>query len=439
MAGDMHIRIGGLEPPQEPQDGSGATNGVHTPVAALSPVEPVQTPLAPLMEPDVYSRDIVGPMDSWVGRVLAVHNAAADDHTGLKNTIQVERIRVFWGTNHAPESETGTLPGSKGTQTAVTAYPWPLKHDQETHHAAAGDYVMVLDGRDGRYWYMVDDTPFIGQIIAVDGVAVDEAHNNGAGNLLLTVEQQSLSGGPGSLSLADLNDADSVTVEHTNVYANPGDTLHHGWRVGDKVWVERRGAYLFCWQHRETFIGKIVVEGPNSEADFTDERYWVEEQQTAATWSTNSAAYTISTRAGDERIVAAGNLSEYTAGTHTLAAGTYVVVILQADPADGEPVYMFTAGEPGASGTHDSEQTMLPSTFELNDDEVTDTWDITDQGNYDGVIVRLQTRMSYDHNEDDPQLYAYHRTFTFDSLGALVAISAETQVTVDDTDPCVVE
>lgn len=351
MAEPVEIQFG--PPIDEPAPGSVGDAGrlldpgpLSTDGGVFGPIPVPEAILAPLPKPPVYSREIVGPMDSWVGKVKSVHDGAADAHTGLKNTIQVERVRMTWavGGNHTPASETGSLPLSGPTPPVVTAYPWPLKHDQETHHTAAGEFVMILDGRDGRYWYVVDDDPFIAEVIAVDGVATTEAFNDGAGNNLLTVIRQGMTGGPGSLVLADLQDEAPANIEYTDVYAVPSDTLFHGWRIGDKVWVQRRGAYMFCWDHRESFLGKIVATGPDAEGDFTDERYWVEEQQVTAAWSTNSASYTYATRSGSPRTVPTVHLDEIVAGSHALAAGTYVIVTMQKDPDSDEPVYVFSGG-----------------------------------------------------------------------------------------------
>lgn len=53
----------------------------------------------------------------------------------------------------------------------------------------------------------------------------------------------------------------------------------------------------------------------------------------------------------------------------------------------------------------------------------------------DGVEVRVTTRMSY-NDAGDEKLYAFHRTFTFDSRGMLATISGETRVEVDTPGAC---
>ncbi len=90
---------------------------------------------------------------------------------------------------------------------------------------------------------------------------------------------------------------------------------------------------------------------------------------------------------------------------------------------------------PPLDGTADNPETILPSTFETEAAQ-TDTWDRGDQDSgEDGVSVRLQTRTAYDDTSDE-KLYAYYRTFVFDSNGVLKTISAETRVTVDTPEDC---
>ena len=85
-------------------------------------------------------------------------------------------------------------------------------------------------------------------------------------------------------------------------------------------------------------------------------------------------------------------------------------------------------------GTSESVAVILPSTFETETAQ-SDTWDITDQGDNDGVQVRLQTRMVYDDTSDEI-LYAFFRTFKYDNIGRLISISAETRVTIEIPEEC---
>jgi len=62
---------------------------------------------------------------------------------------------------------------------------------------------------------------------------------------------------------------------------------------------------------------------------------------------------------------------------------------------------------------------------------LTDTWSAGDGC----VVVTQLVRMAYDHSGDQ-KLYAYYRDFTYEAAGGLVAVSAETRVTIDTPEPC---
>lgn len=96
----------------------------------------------------------------------------------------------------------------------------------------------------------------------------------------------------------------------------------------------------------------------------------------------------------------------------------------------GEWLTLLDLSASAQTGTHATPAVMLPSTFETSAAQ-TDSWDrASPPEGYDGTQMRLQTRMSYDHS-GDKKLYAYYRTFVYDSLGLLVSWSAETRVEVD--------
>lgn len=87
------------------------------------------------------------------------------------------------------------------------------------------------------------------------------------------------------------------------------------------------------------------------------------------------------------------------------------------------------------AGTKAVPAIILPAAFETEAAEA-DTWDQSaPPGGKDGVSVRLQTRMAYNHAGDE-KLYAYYRTFVYDSSGTLATISAETRIEVDAPDAC---
>jgi len=87
-------------------------------------------------------------------------------------------------------------------------------------------------------------------------------------------------------------------------------------------------------------------------------------------------------------------------------------------------------------GTWEYPQVILPETI-TGDNETaqTDDWDRTDQGDSDGVTIKVQTRAVY-NAAGDTILYGFHRALTFDSAGALVTISAETRYTIDEPAAC---
>ncbi|GAH45853.1 unnamed protein product [marine sediment metagenome] len=87
------------------------------------------------------------------------------------------------------------------------------------------------------------------------------------------------------------------------------------------------------------------------------------------------------------------------------------------------------------AGTADVPAVILPAAFE-NETAQTDDWDRdAPPGGKDGVEVRVQMRTAY-CDAGDETLYAFYRTFTYDSQGNLVTISAETRVSIDVPEAC---
>lgn len=64
------------------------------------------------------------------------------------------------------------------------------------------------------------------------------------------------------------------------------------------------------------------------------------------------------------------------------------------------------------------------------------SWDRTNQSSNRGVKVTVQTGTYYNDAATTPTLYAYLRDLTFDADGHLVAVSAESKVTIDVTEDC---
>lgn len=84
-------------------------------------------------------------------------------------------------------------------------------------------------------------------------------------------------------------------------------------------------------------------------------------------------------------------------------------------------------------GTHDNPAT-IGGTSETEAAQ-SDTWDQTSQGSNDGLQDTRMVRQAYDDSGDET-LYGYYRTYTYDSAGKLVAVSAETRVTIDTPEAC---
>ena len=77
----------------------------------------------------------------------------------------------------------------------------------------------------------------------------------------------------------------------------------------------------------------------------------------------------------------------------------------------------------------------LYSTFEGSETTQTDTWDVSNQGENDGVKVYLTTRLVYNESGDEV-VYGFCREFKYDSSGRLLSISAETRYTIDTPVDC---
>jgi len=119
-----------------------------------------------------------------------------------------------------------------------------------------------------------------------------------------------------------------------------------------------------------------------------------------------------------------------------LASGaTGSAVILWKESGTGTKWAIIRIGGGDKAGTANDPAVILPSSFETESAQ-SDTWDRANPpSGKDGVKVRLQTRTAYNESGDQ-KLYAYYREFTYDSLGKLASISAETRVIVDTPGAC---
>jgi hypothetical protein len=349
---------------------------------------------------DKERREILqqGSYDGFVGRVLKIYTGGTHPTLGMEQGIDVERVDVRWDTTTNKPLSSVTPSPKVGSNNIVACKPWPGTHDQEAYQVEVGDTVLVIRGEDDLYWYTYHNDLFVGRVVAWDDTEVTEDFIGGADSTNgLKVRQQAITGNPlgSTATLGDLEtiadawvtavtyliddvaqrsdvtyrcikehdsqqppnatywEVDNIVIKR---YVNiiKGDNQAHGYRVGDYVLVFRRGSYLFCSPLRDSFLGKLNTgagSGPDGEADFADEHYWVREVSPDVTTSTNSWAFvgTNFTSSTDPtgsggikgRWVDAVNLAERTDETHILADGTLVEVQMWQD-ADEDPYYTFT-------------------------------------------------------------------------------------------------
>jgi len=306
--------------------------------AANLPPPVIPATPAPWAPNNLKSNYIVGAGDCYMGKVLHSYDDAADATLGQKGAIDVRRVTSY-GTGDSIELGEIEPPLSSPNAGLAAALPLPAV-DQEGYLAAADDPVLVIAGRDGRAYYMPDSKPFIGVVAQnPDDESTKETNFGGAGNITLKVTRQIMSGDP----TAEAPAFEDTAVTYDYVFPLTADGQHHGYRKDDKVLVFRRGMYMFCLPGRTSFHGKIAAAGPDSEADLTDDRYWVALRAgnvtytgdvNVWTWGTDAALFTI----------CASNLPERAGGTHLLAADTEVVVSLFADAtsADKSAYWVFS-------------------------------------------------------------------------------------------------
>lgn len=115
-------------------------------------------------------------------------------------------------------------------------------------------------------------------------------------------------------------------------------------RLGDEGYVVRNAMRRAPVPHR---VGKIVAAGPSSEADFTDNRYWVQLTCPASAdgdpASSGGMVYPDDT--STISIVCAANVSEESALSHLLATdGTIYVELAWHADYEGSTVWTFSSG-----------------------------------------------------------------------------------------------
>jgi len=186
-------------------------------------------------------------------------------------------------------------------------------------------------------------------------------------------------------------------------------------------------------ENMKWFLAKLVNAGPDSEADYTDEKYWAKEQEITNDDGDPVSELTYGDLDGGLHITAT-NLSEEVSAGHILAVdGTVYVVVFVGEDATGVDRYFFVSG---GLGTNNTPESILPASYEGTETAQVDTWDRDDQDEgEDGVAVKLTTRIVY-NDAGDEVLYGFYRTFTFDSIGGLATISAETRYAIDTAGDC---
>jgi len=187
------------ETPASEQAQGSVVHGVTPEASALTGAAQVHREgQPPPSDVKIHTNQLIGPLDAWVGKVLSVSYGSTHPAEGIAQAITVERIDVRWGTNNEPAAATGRTKARAQATTIAYPYPFPPRHDQAAYHVAVDDIVTVLEGRDGRCWYMSDDLPFPARVIKATGT-VTEAFGGGAGLLEVKVRRSAITGDPSSV------------------------------------------------------------------------------------------------------------------------------------------------------------------------------------------------------------------------------------------------
>ncbi|HUU58342.1 MAG TPA: hypothetical protein VMZ50_02260 [Phycisphaerae bacterium] len=184
---------------------------------------------------------ITGTFDAFAANVDKVFYGDTEGVTGKVQAIQYSRCGVDYDTNNWPKSYTAPTAWSQTQEQIGIALPFPARHDQEEYHVAVDDIVMVLEGRDGRRWFLSDELPFIG---TVEGAGT----NTGSGDGLTSVKvrRQYIAGDPTALELGDLLDADGTEIDYADVWIVDENGADQVYETDDRILVHRRGAFLFA-------------------------------------------------------------------------------------------------------------------------------------------------------------------------------------------------
>ena len=312
-------------------------------------------------EGEQWANSIVGPFDAYLARVKETFYNSLAPPLGRTQAVKVERCFVEYGTNNEPLARATVPVQTQNTSGIGYALPFPPAHDQEDHHVVAGDIVTVVEGRDDKLYYFLDNDSFVGYIVdnteEGDQSEVKEDFTGGAGNLSLVVRRRVISGDTTAATWAgpplnvDVKDTGGTEITYRGVKPVMPSGVQHGYRVGDLVLVTRRGQYFFCQPSRQGFVAEIVATGPDAETEPTDNGYYVREQDWTIAYTNEKATYTFSQA---DRTAAVAGMSG-TNGRHVLAynlaldavhdlptdGSISVWVNMIRDPATGEPGYAF--------------------------------------------------------------------------------------------------
>lgn len=121
----------------------------------------------------------------------------------------------------------------------------------------------------------------------------------------------------------------------------------------------------------------------------------------------------------------------YEANGRASVPASTIVTMIASPGSDGVTQYAFDlgSGNPGVAAS-------MAYSGEHGESASTTTWDIENQSTNRGVNITIQTGQRYDHAAATPTLYAYLRTLSFNASGQLVAVSAESRVTIDTPEAC---
>jgi hypothetical protein len=231
----------------------------------------------------------------------------------------------------------------------VEAVPFPMP-DQRGYHAAEGDAVLMLAGRDGRMYAIPDNNCFVGEVLAtgrdVGGGVVDdskESNFGGAGQGTICVRRVLMSGDPTA-------DAYTLDPAKTTIIYNYVKVLvvagqHAGHRMGSYVLCFRRGQYIYALPARGIYAGETVTAGPDNEADLTGAYHWVSVKAYGVTYPVGSKTNDWVWAAGDDDTLFTICACNLASDTHQ-AAGKKVMVTLfagsRAGTAKGEGYWLFS-------------------------------------------------------------------------------------------------